>query len=463
MKATNAPEADRFIKGQLPGGLGTARVKPSRLGALVFVALAVLAAALAAHRPSPRGRCTRTRRSTRTSSARSLEGAGLRLRPRGVPRADALLPDARPRLARRARGATSTSTRRRCASVPAAVGIAARRRPLLARPVLGPPGALARRAPRARSRRRWSTTAGTTSTRSLLVAFSFGALLAVCRYRAAARARSRRSSRAASRGPDARHQGDGAARARLHAAGARGAASSSAARARGRAAAALWPAAATWPLARPRGAPFVVLLLVVPRPPGGVAGRGAGLRPLPRARDRRLAARPPVALLPRPARALSRERHALLDRGPRPRPRRRWAPRRRGRGRRARGRCPGSCASSPSTRAACSRLLRDPLQDALVPARLPARDDPARGSGRRRPRAPRPRHLGRRRSCVVLLAAAVGASRLAGRAPRASASPPTRATPTSTRTPGRTCSRSSAASRTSPASTRPAGRCRCRS
>jgi hypothetical protein len=38
-------------------------------------------------------------------------------------------------------------------------------------------------------------------------------------------------------------------------------------------------------------------------------------------------------------------------------------------------------------------LLGDPVQDALVPARLPARDDPARGSGRRVARGPRARLL----------------------------------------------------------------------
>ena len=198
--------------------------------------------------------------------------------------------------------------------------------------------------------------------------------------------RARGARRGRLRRADAGDQGDGADRARLHAAGAPGGRELCLGEG---------TAGRSGPPRRPRRRRGLrgrgALLLVFPPPPERRRGRGARLRPLPRARDRRLAARPPVALLPGPARALSRERHALLDRSGDPRPRGPW--RRVGVGHqgRARRRCPAAALRRRLHRAHARGVLGDPVQDTLVPARLPARDDPARGSGCFVAREPRPR------------------------------------------------------------------------
>ena len=137
------------------------------------------------------------------------------------------------------------------------------------------------------------------------------------------------------------------------------------------------------------GGPRVVpALLVVPGPPARRRGLGAGLRNLPGSGRRRLLALPPLGLLPAPAHPLPGPRDPVLDRGPH---------------RRAGGRSGAGPAGAPGdSPGADSRVLRFlgfytllmlvsysaiPYKTPVVPAGVPARDDPPGRRGRRLPGA----------------------------------------------------------------------------
>ena len=192
MKATNAPEADRYIKGRLPGGLGTARVRPSRLEGALFLALAVLAGAL--RLPALAARPMHADEAVHADKLGTLlEGGGYAYDPAEYHGPTLYYLTPRPGLAP-GRAALRRNRRGHAAPVPAAVGTAPRRR---CTPSRGPcSGCRARSSPRccARSRRRWSTTAATTSTRSCSSPSASCALAGRVPLPAAAAARAGRSS-----------------------------------------------------------------------------------------------------------------------------------------------------------------------------------------------------------------------------------------------------------------------------
>ena len=166
-------------------------------------------------------------------------------------------------------------------------------------------------------------------------------------------------------------------------------------------------------------------LLLLPRAARGCAGRRPRVRALPGARHQRPAAPPSLALLPADCSSTSLPAE------------RRCGPRRRsccspwpaappaGPARASRSGHARCCASSRFyTRRDARGLLGDPLQDALVPARLPARPDPARGrrrgvagpvAARARPRGRSSSRTGRRSRLHLGWQAVAGSFRFAVR------------------------------------------------